>query len=98
MTLLQLFVFIPVMYIAVCAYTSLFRLRVFNYYHLVPYKMSNSVSLLFSAAYVCPVRPRIEFVLLAIRAVLFARRCGSFLRTAYQHFQLPVSFDYATSL
>lgn len=52
-SVIQLFVFIPVMYIAVCAYTSLFRLRLFDYYHLVPHKMSNAASLLFSAAYLC---------------------------------------------
>ena len=50
---LQLFIFIPVVYIAWCAYSSLFELRLFNYYHMVGHNMSDSNSLLFSAAYLC---------------------------------------------
>lgn len=51
--LLQLFIFLPVIYIAWCAYSSLFQLRLFNYYHIVGHHMSDSNSLLFSAAYLC---------------------------------------------
>jgi len=51
--LLQILIFLPVVYIAWCAYSSLFQLRLFNYYHIVPHHMSDSNSLLFSAAYLC---------------------------------------------
>ena len=51
--ILQLFIFLPVVYIAWCAYSSLFQLRLFNYYHIVGHHMSDSNSLLFSAAYLC---------------------------------------------
>jgi hypothetical protein len=47
---LQTAIFIPVVYIAWCSYSSLFRMRLFNYYHLVPHRSSDSNSLLFSAS------------------------------------------------
>jgi len=50
-TLQWLFVFLPVVYIALCAYWSLFQLRIFNYYRLIPHHQSDANSLLFSAAY-----------------------------------------------
>lgn len=51
--ILQAAIFLPVLYISWCAYSSLFKLRLFNYYHIVPHHMSDSNSLLFSAAYLC---------------------------------------------
>lgn len=43
-----LFVFGPIAYIALCAYWTLFQLRIFNFYRLIPYN-SDGNSILFSA-------------------------------------------------
>ena len=43
--------FIPLFYLIVCSYWSLFQLRIFRYYRLIPGQHSDSNSLLFSAAY-----------------------------------------------
>ena len=51
--LLEAVVLIPIGYMAICAYTSLFRLKLFSYYNLIPGGCSDSNSLLFSSAYIC---------------------------------------------
>jgi len=33
----QVFCFIPLAYMAVCAYTTLFKIKLFNYYRIVPH-------------------------------------------------------------
>jgi len=48
---LQIIVFVSVTYVSVCAYSSLFRLRLFNYYRLIEHQQTDSNSLLFSASY-----------------------------------------------
>jgi len=49
---LQLFCFLPLLYMAVCSYTTLFKIRIFNYYRLVP-QATNAMSIMFSANYLC---------------------------------------------
>ncbi|GAM25364.1 hypothetical protein SAMD00019534_085390 [Acytostelium subglobosum LB1] len=48
---LQIFCFIPLLYMAICAYTTLFKIRIFNYYRLVPQQQTNSLSIMFSSNY-----------------------------------------------
>ena len=48
----ELFCFIPLSYMALCAYTTLFKIRLFNYYRLVPHRQSDANSIMFSAKYV----------------------------------------------
>jgi len=55
-----LFVFIPVSYIAYTAYWSLFQLRIFNFYRIVP-KNSDANSLLFSAYYLARIIPSMTY-------------------------------------
>ncbi len=50
---LQLISLVTVLYLCVCAYSSLFRLKVFNIYALVPNHHTDGGSLLFVAAYLC---------------------------------------------
>jgi len=45
--------FIPVWYITYSAYWSMFQLRIFNYYRLIPHQQSDANSILFSAYYIC---------------------------------------------
>eukprot|EP01128_Nolandella_sp_AFSM9_P011816 TRINITY_DN8730_c0_g1_i1.p1 TRINITY_DN8730_c0_g1~~TRINITY_DN8730_c0_g1_i1.p1 ORF type:complete len:775 (-),score=126.11 TRINITY_DN8730_c0_g1_i1:65-2275(-) len=49
--MIQLVSFVAISYIAACAYTSLFRLNLFNYYQLLPHQGTDENSILFSAAY-----------------------------------------------
>eukprot|EP01118_Nematostelium_gracile_P009721 TRINITY_DN3277_c0_g2_i4.p1 TRINITY_DN3277_c0_g2~~TRINITY_DN3277_c0_g2_i4.p1 ORF type:complete len:497 (-),score=77.49 TRINITY_DN3277_c0_g2_i4:29-1519(-) len=46
-------IFIPGLYIAFTAYWSLFQLRLFNYFRLLPHQQSDANSILFSAYYIC---------------------------------------------
>mmetsp|Transcript_537 Transcript_537/g.1885 ORF Transcript_537/g.1885 Transcript_537/m.1885 type:complete len:734 (+) Transcript_537:130-2331(+) len=50
--ILQACIIVPVLYLAWCSFSSLFKLRLFNYYHITPHN-SDANSLLFSAAYLC---------------------------------------------
>ena len=71
----QLVVFIPITYIALCAYTSLFQLRLFNYYHMAPHQATDANSLLFSAAYVLlsvPMRNGVVMDILIDRRNVYA--------------------------
>jgi len=49
----QIFCFIPLSYMALCAYTTLFKVKLFNYYRLVPHQQSDPNSIMFSANYLC---------------------------------------------
>jgi LMBR1-like membrane protein len=49
----QLIVFVTLAFIAGCAFFSLFRLRLFDYYRILPHHQTDSKSLLFSAAWLC---------------------------------------------
>lgn len=57
----QLFCFIPLSYMALCAYTTLFKIRLFNYYRLVPHKQSDANSIMFSANYLCRLAAPLSF-------------------------------------
>lgn len=46
-------VFLPVAYIASCAYWSLFKLKLFTFYRLIPHQLTDPSSILFSGAYLC---------------------------------------------
>jgi hypothetical protein len=46
------FVFLPLCYMCVCTYWALFKIRIFNYYRLIPYA-SSAASMLFAALYLC---------------------------------------------
>eukprot|EP00003_Mantamonas_plastica_P022724 TRINITY_DN3922_c0_g1_i3.p1 TRINITY_DN3922_c0_g1~~TRINITY_DN3922_c0_g1_i3.p1 ORF type:complete len:616 (+),score=161.65 TRINITY_DN3922_c0_g1_i3:283-2130(+) len=50
---LQILVFFTLGYLALCCFYSLFKLRLFSYYQLLPKQQSDANSLLFSAAYLC---------------------------------------------
>jgi hypothetical protein len=48
----QLFIFLSITYMAICVYWSLFRLRLFNFYRLIPHQQTDPSSLMFCALYV----------------------------------------------
>lgn len=48
---LQLLSFLALSYLSICTYFTVFRLRIFNYYQLVPAHQSDENSLLFCAMY-----------------------------------------------
>lgn len=52
-TVVLIIVFLPVAYIASCAYWSLFKLKLFTFYRLIPHQQTDPSSILFSAAYLC---------------------------------------------
>jgi len=49
----QVVVFLPLGYEALVAYSTLFRLRLFHFYRLIPHQQTDSFSIMFSAAYLC---------------------------------------------
>ncbi|GAM21605.1 hypothetical protein SAMD00019534_047800 [Acytostelium subglobosum LB1] len=49
----QLVLFFPLGYAALVTYSTLFKIRIFNYYRLIPHQHSDPNSILFSAAYLC---------------------------------------------
>ncbi|KYQ90103.1 hypothetical protein DLAC_08688 [Tieghemostelium lacteum] len=51
--LIQVVVFFPLGYEALSTYSTLFKIRIFNYYRLIPHQHSDSNSIIFSAAYLC---------------------------------------------
>ncbi|KNC80441.1 hypothetical protein SARC_07201, partial [Sphaeroforma arctica JP610] len=51
---------------AVCTYNTLFRIRLFNYFHLTPNHHSDGTSLLFSALCVSRLTPALIFNFLSI--------------------------------
>ena len=46
---MQVVVFLPLAYAALAAYSTLFRIRLFNYYRLIPHQETDANSILFSA-------------------------------------------------
>lgn len=44
--------FVSILFMCVCVYSTVFRIRFFNYYYLVPHHQTDAYSLLFSAMYV----------------------------------------------
>ncbi|EGC32861.1 hypothetical protein DICPUDRAFT_89023 [Dictyostelium purpureum] len=51
--LIQFIVFFPLGYEALTTYSTLFKIKIFNYYRLIPHQHSDSNSIIFSAAYLC---------------------------------------------
>ncbi|GAQ89609.1 hypothetical protein KFL_005410080 [Klebsormidium nitens] len=51
-SLVQIFTFVPLVYICVCTYFSVFKLGMFSFYYLVP-KHTDAVSLLVNASLTC---------------------------------------------
>ncbi|KAN0014781.1 hypothetical protein ACTFIU_001099 [Dictyostelium citrinum] len=49
----QFILFFPLGYEALTCYSTLFKIRIFNYYRLIPHQHSDSNSIIFSAAYLC---------------------------------------------
>ncbi|XP_041855890.1 G-protein coupled receptor-associated protein LMBRD2B-like [Melanotaenia boesemani] len=49
--------FVSILFMCVCVYTTVFRIRVFNYYHLVPHHQTDAYSLQFSAMLFCRLTP-----------------------------------------
>ncbi|KAN0047504.1 hypothetical protein ACTA71_001886 [Dictyostelium dimigraforme] len=50
---IQFIIFFPLGYEALTCYSTLFKIRIFNYYRLIPHQHSDSNSIIFSAAYLC---------------------------------------------
>jgi len=48
-------IFFPIAYIAYCAYWSLFQLKIFNYYRMLPHGQSDANSILFNAYYLARI-------------------------------------------
>lgn len=52
LSLPQVVCFITILFLCVCVYSTVFRIRVFNYYCLVPHHQTDAYSLQFSGMYV----------------------------------------------
>lgn len=50
--LYQVVCFVTILFLCVCIYSTVFRIRVFNYYYLVPHHQTDAYSLQFSGMYV----------------------------------------------
>ncbi|EGC35389.1 hypothetical protein DICPUDRAFT_55212 [Dictyostelium purpureum] len=57
---LQIFCFIPLIYMCLCSYSTLFKLRISTYYRLVP-QQTNTFSIMFSANYLCRLAAPLAF-------------------------------------
>ncbi|XP_023270182.1 LMBR1 domain-containing protein 2-B-like isoform X1 [Seriola lalandi dorsalis] len=49
--------FTSILFLCVCVYSTVFRIRVFNYYHLVPHHQTDAYSLQFSSMLFCRLTP-----------------------------------------
>lgn len=49
--------FVSILFLCVCVYSTVFRIRVFNYYHLVPHHQTDAYSLQFSGMLFCRLTP-----------------------------------------
>lgn len=75
---IQTIAFMAIIYNVWCTYNSLLKLKLFNWYELKKYKLSNLYSMLFSAAYLC--RISIPVVLNMIYLVGFDNTGSAFIR------------------
>ncbi|XP_043968324.1 G-protein coupled receptor-associated protein LMBRD2B-like isoform X1 [Gambusia affinis] len=55
--LIEMVCFVSILFMCVCVYSTVFRIRVFNYYHLVPHHQTDAYSLLFSGMLFCRLTP-----------------------------------------
>lgn len=62
----QLFIFLSITYMAICVYWSLFRLRLFNFYRLIPHQQTDPSSLMFCALYLGRLIPPLAHNYLAM--------------------------------
>ncbi|XP_029019677.1 G-protein coupled receptor-associated protein LMBRD2B-like [Betta splendens] len=49
--------FVSILFMCVCVYSTVFRIRFFNYYHLVPHHQTDAYSLQFSGMLFCRLTP-----------------------------------------
>ncbi|XP_037115508.1 G-protein coupled receptor-associated protein LMBRD2B-like [Syngnathus acus] len=49
--------FVTVLFLCVCVYTTVFRIRIFNYYYLAPHHQTDAYSLQFSGMLFCRLTP-----------------------------------------
>lgn len=62
----QIFCLIIIFYMALCAYTTLFKIKIFNYYRLVPHQMSDANSIMFSSNYLCRLAAPLSYNFLSL--------------------------------
>lgn len=49
----QMACFLTIFFLSICVYSTVFRIRVFNYYYLASHHQTDAYSLLFSGMWVC---------------------------------------------
>ncbi|XP_029366538.1 LMBR1 domain-containing protein 2-B-like isoform X2 [Echeneis naucrates] len=54
---IEMVCFISILFLCVCVYSTVFTIRVFNYYYLVPHHQTDAYSLQFSAMLFCRLTP-----------------------------------------
>ncbi|XP_072289588.1 G-protein coupled receptor-associated protein LMBRD2B-like [Eucyclogobius newberryi] len=54
---MELVCFVGILFLCVCVYSTVFRIRFFNYYYLVPHHQTDSYSLQFSGMLFCRLTP-----------------------------------------
>ncbi|XP_070760585.1 G-protein coupled receptor-associated protein LMBRD2a [Enoplosus armatus] len=54
---IEMVCFISILFLCVCVYSTVFRIRVFNYYYLVPHHQTDAYSLQFSGMLFCRLTP-----------------------------------------
>eukprot|EP01105_Mastigella_eilhardi_P014187 TRINITY_DN3227_c1_g1_i2.p1 TRINITY_DN3227_c1_g1~~TRINITY_DN3227_c1_g1_i2.p1 ORF type:complete len:806 (-),score=170.50 TRINITY_DN3227_c1_g1_i2:47-2464(-) len=59
--LLTIVLILPLVYLVVATYSSLFEVRIFNYFRLLPHQQTDANSVLFSAAYLCRLAPPLAY-------------------------------------
>uniref|UniRef100_A0A669BK92 LMBR1 domain containing 2a n=1 Tax=Oreochromis niloticus TaxID=8128 RepID=A0A669BK92_ORENI len=54
---IEMVCFVVILFMCVCVYSTVFRIRFFNYYYLVPHHQTDAYSLLFSGMLFCRLTP-----------------------------------------
>ncbi|XP_070820709.1 G-protein coupled receptor-associated protein LMBRD2B-like isoform X1 [Chaetodon trifascialis] len=54
---IEIVCFVSILFLCVCVYSTVFRIRVFNYYYLVPHHQTDAYSLQFSGMLFCRLTP-----------------------------------------
>ncbi|XP_068617047.1 G-protein coupled receptor-associated protein LMBRD2B-like [Brachionichthys hirsutus] len=54
---IEMVCFVSILFVCVCVYSTVFKIRIFNYYYLVPHHQTDSYSLLFSGMLFCRLTP-----------------------------------------
>ncbi|XP_041793274.1 G-protein coupled receptor-associated protein LMBRD2a [Chelmon rostratus] len=54
---IEMVCFVSILFLCVCVYSTVFRIRVFNYYYLVPHHQTDAYSLQFSGMLFCRLTP-----------------------------------------